>query len=137
VTAAQIFLKLFPREVFQLYMAAGYSEATFTPIQNLHKEISFVAPPGCYVCSYVVKRPYAHYQYEKLMSPTAAIFQARSEKNAGKLVKNLHLGRTGSDKHQAALAGIMARKQIAKWERQIEALEEIAALQASQSPTSF
>ena len=100
-------------------------------IQDLHKEVSFIAPSGCYVSSYIVKRPYGHYEYQKLMSPETAIFPARSEKNAGKLVKNLHLGRTGSEKHQAALAGLQARKQIVKWERQIEALEEIAAWQAS------
>ncbi len=106
-------------------------------IQSLHKEISFIAPAGCYVCSYIVKRPYAHYQYEKLMSPDVAIFPSRSQRNAGKLVKNLHLGRTGSEKHQAALAGIQARKQIARWERQIEVIEEIAAWQASQSSAPF
>ena len=77
---------------------------------------SYVAPPGAEAHRYLVKRPYATYQYNKLTSKEA-IFPPQQESQE---VKVLHLSRDTDPRNILGRSGIERRNRILLLKTQIE-----------------
>ena len=77
---------------------------------------SYVAPPGVEAHRYLVKRPYATYQYNKLTSKKA-LFPPQQEENP---VKVLHLSRDTDPRNILGRSGIERRNRILMLKTQIE-----------------
>ena len=82
---------------------------------------SYVAPPGVEAHRYLVKRPYASYQYNKLTSKNA-IFPPQQEENP---VKVLHLSRDTDPRNILGRSGIERRNRILMLKTQIEKATEL------------
>jgi hypothetical protein len=79
-------------------------------LQQIEQQQDYIAPEGCEVHQYNVKRPAGIYEYYKLASPQA-IFAPSSEEH---LVKVIHLSRAGDPRLRSAHAGIHRRNQLLK-----------------------
>ena len=82
---------------------------------------SYVAPPSVEAHRYLVKRPYATYQYNKLTSKKA-IFPPQQEENP---VKVLHLSRDTDPRNILGRSGIERRNRILLLKTQIEKATEL------------
>ena len=82
---------------------------------------SYVAPPGVEAHRYLVKRPYATYQYNKLTSKKA-LFPPQQEENP---VKVLHLSRDTDPRNILGRSGIERRNRILLLKTQIEKATEL------------
>ena len=82
---------------------------------------SYVAPPSVEAHRYLVKRPYASYQYNKLTSKNA-IFPPQQEENP---VKVLHLSRDTDPRNILGRSGIERRNRILMLKTQIEKATEL------------
>ncbi len=80
-----------------------------------------VAPPGCRVMRYRVRRQKACYWYYKLQA-TEPIFAP--PKGQGELSKYKHLGKAGSEAHIEAVLQVARRTQIDGLQRAIDGLSE-------------
>jgi len=80
-----------------------------------------VAPPGCRVMRYRVRRQKACYWYYKLQA-TEPIFPP--PKGKGELSKYKHLGKAGSLAHIEAVLQVARRSQIDGLQRAIDGLSE-------------
>jgi hypothetical protein len=79
-------------------------------LQQREEQEDYVAPEGCEVHLYNVKRPAGIYEYYKLAS-TQAMFEPSWEEN---LVKVIHLSRAGDPRVRSAQLGIHRRNQLLK-----------------------
>lgn len=84
---------------------------------------SYVAPPGVEAHRYLVKRPYATYQYNKLTSKEA-IFPPQQEES---YVKVLHLSSDTDPRNILGRSGIERRNRILLLKTQIEKAAELLA----------
>lgn len=84
----------------------------------------YVAPPSVEAHRYLVKRPYATYQYNKLTSKEA-IFPPQQEEQS---VKVLHLSRDTDPRNILGRSGIERRNRILMLKTQIEKATDILAL---------
>lgn len=84
---------------------------------------AYVAPPGTEAHRYLVKRPYATYQYNKLTSKEA-IFPPQQEEQ---FVKVLHLSRDTDPRNILGRSGIERRNRILMLKTQIEKATDILA----------
>ncbi|MEO0869612.1 MAG: hypothetical protein AAFY17_14480 [Cyanobacteria bacterium J06642_11] len=96
-----------------------------------HYSKQYIAPEGTEVHAYAVKRPYGTYWYNKLAAHRE-MFQPQMQQ---RLVRHIHLGKTGESRHTVAQAGIERRNQLTKVRTQLmaaaTALENaVASLQA-------
>jgi hypothetical protein len=82
---------------------------------------SYVAPPSVEAHRYLVKRPYATYQYNKLTSKEA-IFPPQQEEQE---VKVLHLSRDTDHRNILGRSGIERRNRILLLKTQIEKATEL------------
>ena len=82
---------------------------------------SYVAPPSVEAHRYLVKRPYATYQYNKLTSKEA-IFPPQQEEQE---VKVLHLSRDTDPRNILGRSGIERRNRILLLKTQIEKATEL------------
>ena len=82
---------------------------------------SYVAPPGVEAHRYLVKRPYATYQYNKLTSKEA-IFPPQQEEQE---VKVLHLSKDTDPRNILGRSGIERRNRILLLKTQIEKATEL------------
>ena len=82
---------------------------------------SYVAPPGVEAHRYLVKRPHATYQYNKLTSKSA-IFPPQQESNP---VKVLHLSRDTDPRNILGRSGIERRNRILLLKTRIEKATEL------------
>ena len=82
---------------------------------------SYVAPPSVEAHRYLVKRPYATYQYNKLTSKKA-IFPPQQEENP---VKVLHLSKDTDPRNILGRSGIERRNRILLLKTQIEKATEL------------
>jgi hypothetical protein len=95
---------------------------------------TYVAPPGVEAHRYLVKRPYATYQYNKLTSKEA-VFPPQQEKSC---VKVLHLSSDTDPRNILGRSGIERRNRILLLKTQIEkAAELLAKAIESSSATSI
>jgi hypothetical protein len=95
---------------------------------------TYVAPPGVEAHRYLVKRPYATYQYNKLTSKEA-VFPPQQEKS---YVKVLHLSSDTDPRNILGRSGIERRNRILLLKTQIEkAAELLAKAIESSSATSI
>lgn len=85
---------------------------------------SYVAPPGVEAHRYLVKRPYATYQYNKLTSKEA-IFPPQQESQE---VKVLHLSRDTDPRNILGRSGIERRNRILLLKTQIEKATNVLKL---------
>jgi hypothetical protein len=79
-------------------------------LQQIEQQSDYIAPEGCEVHRYNVKRPAGIYEYHKLAS-TQAMFEPSWEENA---VQVVHLSRDGDPRVRSARAGITRRNQLLK-----------------------
>ncbi|MEN9518991.1 MAG: hypothetical protein RLZZ381_1579 [Cyanobacteriota bacterium] len=84
---------------------------------------SYVAPPGVEAHRYLVKRPYATYQYNKLTSKEA-VFPPQQEES---YVKVLHLSSDTDPRNILGRSGIERRNRILLLKTQIEKAAELLA----------
>ncbi|ESA37354.1 hypothetical protein N836_03345 [Leptolyngbya sp. Heron Island J] len=77
----------------------------------------YIAPEGTEVHAYAVKRPYGTYWYNKLAAHRE-MFQPQTQQ---RLVRHIHLGKTGESRHTVAQAGIERRNQLTKARTQLMA----------------
>lgn len=75
----------------------------------------YIAPEGTEVHAYAVKRPYGTYWYNKLAAHRE-MFQPQAQQ---RLVRHIHLGKTGESRHTVAQAGIERRNQLTKVRTQL------------------
>ena len=96
---------------------------TISQCQDLVEQLtsSYVAPPGVEAHRYLVKRPYATYQYNKLTSKKA-IFPPQQEEQE---VKVLHLSRDTDPRNILGRSGIERRNRILMLKTQIEKATEL------------
>ncbi len=80
-----------------------------------------VAPPGCRVMRYQVKRKNGCYWYYKLQA-LEPIFPTSSK--SGRMSKYKHLGKAGSPEHIAAVLNVARRSKIDGLQRAINSLTE-------------
>jgi hypothetical protein len=79
-------------------------------LQQIEQQAGYIAPEGCEVHRYNVKRPAGIYEYHKLAS-TQPMFEPSWEDNA---VKVVHLSREGDPRVRSARTGIARRNQLLK-----------------------
>jgi hypothetical protein len=79
-------------------------------LQQIEQQADYIAPEGCEVHRYNVKRPTGIYEYHKLASPQA-MFAPSWEENS---VKVIHLSREGDPRVRSARTGIRRRNQLLK-----------------------
>ncbi|NEZ68011.1 hypothetical protein D0962_35655 [Leptolyngbyaceae cyanobacterium CCMR0082] len=107
-------------------------ETQFAQLEPDSKQ--YIAPEGTEVHAYAVKRPYGTYWYNKLAAHRE-MFHPQAQQ---RLVRHIHLGKTGEPRHREARAGIERRNQLVKTRTQLmqaaKALEE--ALSILQNPRS-
>jgi len=85
-------------------------EALQQQFKQVELQADYIAPEGCEVHRYNVKRPAGTYEYNKLAS-SQALFEPSWEVDA---VKVIHLSRDGDPRDQAARSGIARRNQMLK-----------------------
>ncbi|MEM1256526.1 MAG: hypothetical protein AAGI69_29160 [Cyanobacteria bacterium P01_H01_bin.21] len=107
-------------------------ETQFTQLESDNRQ--YIAPEGTEVHAYAVKRPYGTYWYNKLAAHRE-MFHPQAQQ---RLVRHIHLGKTGEPRHREARLGIERRNQLVKTRTQLmtaaKALEE--ALSILQNPRS-
>jgi hypothetical protein len=79
-------------------------------LQQQQEQEDYIAPEGCEVHLYNVKRPAGIYEYYKLAS-TQAMFEPSWEEHP---VKVIHLSRAGDPRLRSAKSGIHRRNQLLK-----------------------
>jgi hypothetical protein len=79
-------------------------------LQRIEQQADYIAPKGCEVHRYNVKRPAGIYEYHKLASSDAR-FEPSEQEDA---VKVIHLSRAGDPRERSAKAGIARRNQLLK-----------------------
>ncbi|MEL6442289.1 MAG: hypothetical protein AAFQ80_23960 [Cyanobacteria bacterium J06621_8] len=96
---------------------------TISQCQELVEQLTsyYVAPPGVEAHRYLVKRPYATYQYNKLTSKRA-IFPPQQEDTE---VKVLHLSRDTDPRNILGRSGIERRNRILFLKTQMEKATEL------------
>ena len=107
-------------------------EAQFAQLEPSSKQ--YIAPEGTEVHAYAVKRPYGTYWYNKLAAHRE-MFQPQTQQ---RLVRHIHLGKTGEPRQREAQAGVERRNQLVKTRTQLmttaKALEKaLSMLQNSSS----
>jgi hypothetical protein len=90
-------------------------------LQQSEEQEDYIAPEGCEVHIYNVKRPAGIYEYYKLAS-TQAMFEPSWEENP---VKVIHLSRAGDPRVRSAKAGISCRNQLLKARKLLKNAEDL------------
>ena len=103
---------------------AAHLRAAMATLEKQIKKISKqgeVAPAGCCLARYQVRKPNRAYWYYKLQA-TEPIFEQATVK--GSKSKYKHLGKAGSPAHIEAVLMVSRRVQIDSLQRTIESLKE-------------
>lgn len=94
-----------------------------TEVQAI-KDTGKVAPAECWIDSYLAKNQRGQaYEYYKLVAKEPIFTGAK-----GGRTKTVHLGKTGSDRYNAAVLSIRRRNAIEKLESQVARLDELIEL---------